>query len=182
MQAFVGVLALIWLLMNPWAGILVLGIFLVGLLLWGFTFMADGVAMMRGASIPMRVEPHFEADHSQEQQRQQGALRRRVERLERHLKDDRSEVGVLRSRNEQLERDLLAARSTRAQGPDDPLYRRVGLHQDAPDWVLVAVQKAHRRHHHPDGYASQHKAEAEQRFKEAEQVFDTIWRQRRRRS
>jgi hypothetical protein len=91
-------------------------------------------------------------------------------------------INVLRSRNEQLERDLLKARSARAQGPDDPLYCRVGLHQDAPDWVLVAVQKAYRKHHHPDGHASHHKAEAEQRFKEAEQVFDAIWRQRGRRS
>ena len=181
MQALVGVLALIWLLMNPWAGILVLGIFLVGLLLWAFTFMADGVAMMRATSVQMRVEPHFEADHSQEQQLEQAALRSRVERLERSLKDARSEVGVLRSRNEQLERDLLKARSTRAQDPDDPLYRRIGLHQDAPDWVLVAVQKAYRKHHHPDGHPSRQKAEAEQRFKEAEQVFDAIWRQRGRR-
>ncbi len=37
MQAFVGVLALIWLLMNPWAGILAFGILLVVLLLWAFT-------------------------------------------------------------------------------------------------------------------------------------------------
>ena len=181
MQAFVGVLALIWLLMNPWAGILAFGILLVGLLLWAFTFMADGVAMMRATSVQMRVEPHFEVDHSQEQRREEGALRRRVERLERHLKDARSEVGVLRSRNEQLERELLKARSARAQGSVDPLYRRVGLRQDAPDWVLAAVQKAYRKHHHPDGYASQQKAEAEQRFKEAEQVFDAIWRQRGRR-
>ena len=133
MQAFAGVLALIWLLMNPWAGILALGILLVGLLLWAFTFMADGVAMMRATSVQMRVEPHFEADHSQEQQLEQAALRRRVERLERHLKDARSEVGVLRSRNEQLDRDLLKARSARAQDSDDPLYCRVGLHKDAPD-------------------------------------------------
>lgn len=36
----------------------------------------------------------------------------------------------------------------------NPVYRRVGLHQDAPEWVIVAVRKAYRKHLHPDGHTA----------------------------
>ncbi len=54
------------------------------------------------------------------------------------------------------------------------LYRKVGLHQDAPAWVIAAVRRAYRAKLHPDAHPASRKAEAERRFKEAEQVFAEI--------
>jgi hypothetical protein len=52
---------------------------------------------------------------------------------------------------------------------------QVGLTEGAPEWVVVAVRKAYRKRLHPDCYGDHRKAEAERRFKEAEQVFAGIW-------
>ncbi len=60
----------------------------------------------------------------------------------------------------------------------NPLFRRVGLDEGVPEWVAVAARRAYRKRLHPDAHPEGRKAEAELRFKEAEQVFDDIWKLR----
>jgi hypothetical protein len=55
------------------------------------------------------------------------------------------------------------------------IFRRVGLDEGCPDFVLKAVRTAYRKQLHPDARPAHEKAEAERRFKEAEAVFDTIY-------
>ena len=79
-----------------------------------------------------------------------------------------------------LQRDLEVARtrSASASGRGHPLFRRVGLDADCPRWVAETVRRAYRAKLHPDAHPPSRKAEAERRFKEAEQVFDEVWRLR----
>ena len=55
------------------------------------------------------------------------------------------------------------------------VYRRVGLDEGCPDFVLRAVRTAYRKQLHPDTRPAHEKAEAERRFKDAEAVFETIY-------
>ncbi len=77
---------------------------------------------------------------------------------------------------ERLEEASQAPSSPSTSG--DPLYRRVGLDQDAPKWVIETVRREYRRRLHPDGKPPGQKAEAERRFKQAEEVFGEIWTMR----
>jgi hypothetical protein len=54
----------------------------------------------------------------------------------------------------------------------------VGLDESCPKWVAEAVRREYRRRLHPDTKQLNQKSEAERRFKEAEGVFDEIWRLR----
>ena len=75
-----------------------------------------------------------------------------------------------------LEHDLELARtrSSAVRGSGHPVYRRVGLHENAPAWVVAAVRRAYRAKLHPDAHPTSRKAEAERRFKVAEGIFDQI--------
>jgi hypothetical protein len=79
-----------------------------------------------------------------------------------------------------LNHDLEVARSqsAAASGRGHPLFRRVGLDADCPRWVAETVRRAYRAKLHPDAHPPSRKAEAERRFKQAEQVFDEVWRLR----
>jgi chromosome segregation ATPase len=87
-----------------------------------------------------------------------------------------------------LERDLLQARRTIQhlqqeldagwQRSGSSIFRRVGLDEKCPDFVMKAARKAYRVELHPDRRPDSQKAEAENRFKEAEAVFDEIYRLR----
>ena len=79
-----------------------------------------------------------------------------------------------------LQRDLEVARtrSAAASGRGHPVFRRVGLDADCPRWVAETVRRAYRAKLHPDAHPASRKAEAERRFKQAEQVFDEVWRLR----
>jgi hypothetical protein len=57
----------------------------------------------------------------------------------------------------------------------NPLYRRVGLDEGCPDFVLKAVRTAYRKQLHPDARPAHEKEEAERRFKEAETVFASLF-------
>jgi hypothetical protein len=57
----------------------------------------------------------------------------------------------------------------------NPLYRRVGLDEECPDFVLKAVRTAYRKQLHPDARPARDKEEAERRFKEAETVFNSLF-------
>ena len=100
----------------------------------------------------------------------------------------RDEVLRLRKREQiiaavitRLNHDLEVARSrsSAASGTGHPLFRRVGLDADCPRWVAEAVRRAYQAKLHPDAHPPFRKAEAERRFKQAEQVFDEVWRLRR---
>lgn len=74
----------------------------------------------------------------------------------------------------------------RAGGPpaddDSPTgesaFARVGLHPNAPQFVIEAARKAWRKHLHPDGHAHEAKADAEEKFKRIEIAFDEIFKSR----
>jgi hypothetical protein len=59
------------------------------------------------------------------------------------------------------------------------LFRRVGLDEGCPDFVLKAVRTAYRRQLHPDTRPAHEKEEAERRFKEAEIVFNSLFQLRK---
>ncbi len=58
------------------------------------------------------------------------------------------------------------------------LYRKVGLAHDCPDFLLKAARLAFRKELHPDVQPGDRRADAEQRFKEAEAAFEEITRLR----
>lgn len=72
---------------------------------------------------------------------------------------------------------LLAREATQSRTTTDPLYRSVGLHERAPDWLVIAARRAYRANLHPDRHP-QHREQAHDRFVRAETVFDTIYAQR----
>jgi hypothetical protein len=60
------------------------------------------------------------------------------------------------------------------------LYRRVGLSETCPEFVLDAAHRAYRKALHPDLQPPRQKLAAERRFKEAEATFADIRRHRKR--
>lgn len=101
-------------------------------------------------------------------------LVRRIEELEEALTVAQRDASALRVRNGDLQRDLRAAQVQQGGTRNNPLYRQVGLDQDAPEWVIAAVRKAYRAKLHPDRYSPRLRAEATRRFQDAEAVFDEI--------
>lgn len=77
---------------------------------------------------------------------------------------------------QEIER-LRAREPTESRMEPDPLYRSVGLHERAPDWLVVAARRAYRANLHPDRHP-RHREQAHDRFVRAETVFDTIYAQR----
>jgi|SRR5215213_2990917 len=57
---------------------------------------------------------------------------------------------------------------------DEVLYAQAGLHPSAPDFLIEAARKAYRKYFHPDRYASDEKSEAEEAFKNMDNIFDLI--------
>jgi len=64
------------------------------------------------------------------------------------------------------------------KGSGHLLFWKVGLDQDAPQWVIEAVRREYQKRLHPDTKPPEQKVEAERRFKSAEEVFSEIWRVR----
>lgn len=89
--------------------------------------------------------------------------------LENMVVEAEAEVEKLRDEIERL-------RSAAASEPDPKaaLFRRVGLNESAPQWLVVAARRAYRAALHPDRHPFRHKIEAERRFIEAEAIFDQI--------
>lgn len=106
------------------------------------------------------------------------AARFRAERsvMEREIAGLKGELARARSRVAELEAQVVTMRASAARdnGSGNPLYRRVGLHQNAPAWVVAAVRRAYRAKLHPDAHPKSRRAEAEKRFKEVEAIFDEI--------
>jgi hypothetical protein len=95
-----------------------------------------------------------------------------VQELQRDLDAARGVIEVLRAQREEVERDLRAARAATQSAAC--LYARVGLVEAAPDWLVVATQRAYRIRFHPDRHPNDRKAEAERTLKAAEEVFFRI--------
>lgn len=92
-----------------------------------------------------------------------------VTALESMVVEAEAEVEKLRS---EIERLRLPAASE--PDPKAALFRRVGLNESAPDWLISAARRAYRVALHPDKHPVHWKQEAERRLKMAEGVFDQI--------
>ena len=79
----------------------------------------------------------------------------------------------------ELERELAKARAAiRPARTPDPVYHRVGLHPDSPNFLIEAARRAFRSQLHPDRHPPRHRQQAHERFVRAEATFDTIYRER----
>lgn len=95
---------------------------------------------------------------------EQAAARNRIFELERVVRQAGETIRNLKQE--------LAAASPRN---GNPIFRRVGLDETCPDFVVKAVRTAYRKALHPDARPAHEKMEAETRFKEAESVFEAIY-------
>ena len=179
MQTIVGLVLMGWLLQQPWGPFLVIGTIILGagLLAWTWTHHFE---LQSAPPIWRRVEPHFDEPRTEEPSPSDRLLLlKQIEQLETDLNEARREANDLRAAKERLERDLNNAKAAQTNTRPNPLFRRVGLDESAPEWLAVAVRRAYRKRLHPDAHPAGRKIEAERRFKAAEQVFDEIWKVRR---
>ncbi|MER2268525.1 hypothetical protein [Methylobacterium oxalidis] len=90
------------------------------------------------------------------------------------------ELKAARKRITCLEGELAEARRRLAARPeaDDPLYRRVGLNEGCPDFVVVSARRAFRAALHPDRHPEARKPAAQARFVAAEEAFTAIYKRR----
>jgi hypothetical protein len=178
MRVIIGLLVAGWFIENPWIVLLVVGTILIsgGLLAW--VWMKHQVQLQTASTSWKRVEPHFEPWTVEQKSSEHLMLLRKIEELEHDLKEARREASVLRSAKERLERDLQSARDTQTRNNPNPLFRRVGLDENVPEWVAVAARRAYRSRLHPDVHPENRKQEAEARFKLVEEVFAQIWKLR----
>jgi uncharacterized small protein (DUF1192 family) len=102
----------------------------------------------------------------------------RVKELETDLILIRETNVALLAEIEQLQAHAASTNAPNSRAAGHPLFRRVGLDQDAPKWVIEAVRKEYRKRLHPDAKPPGQKVEAERRFKEMEAVFAEIWTMR----
>ncbi len=176
MRTLVGLVLMGWLLQQPWTPFLVIGTIVLGagLLAWTST---QHFELQAAPPIWRRVEPHFDEPRTEEQSPSDRLLLlHQIEQLETDLKEARREADTLRAAKERLERDLQNAKAAQTHNRPNPLFRRVGLDENAPEWVVVAARRAYRSRLHPDGHPAHRKAEAERRFKLVEEVFAEIWK------
>lgn len=103
------------------------------------------------------------------------ALRREAEQrsyLERELQ---KVTAALRETESQLQKERQKPPSVSS---GHPVFRRVGLDERAPKWLIAAAKREYRRRLHPDLHPAARKAEATRRFQECEAVFTDIERMR----
>jgi hypothetical protein len=96
------------------------------------------------------------------------------------MKDERDQAISLISTLVKERTRIRAHMATKSRSPEqrNSLYRKVGLDENCPDFLLKAARMAHRKRFHPDIHPEQNRAEAERRFKETELVFEEIRRLR----
>lgn len=82
------------------------------------------------------------------------------------------------ARVDELEGELDEIRRRPTGSTNDPIYRRVGLDADAPDYVVQAARRAHRLALHPDKHPPEQRQAAHERYVAAEAAFDGIARRR----
>jgi hypothetical protein len=175
MRTLVALVLVGWFLQQPWTPFLVIGTIVLGAGLLAWTWVRHW-QLHAAPQTWTRVEPHFEEPQPAEPPQDRLHLLRQIEQLEANLKDTQREADALRTAKERLEHDLKNAKAAKMCNRPNPLFRRVGLDESAPEWVVMAVRRAYRKRLHPDAHPEGRKREAERRFKEAEQVFADIWR------
>jgi hypothetical protein len=174
MRTLVGLTVIGWLLQHPWTPFVVIGAIVLGAGLLALKW-TQHFELQAAPPIWRRVEPHFDEPRTEEQSPSDRLLLlSHIEQLETDLKEARREANALRAEKERLERDLEKAKVAESHNRTNPLFRRVGLDENAPEWVVLAVRRAYRKHLHPDAHPAGRKIKAERRFKAAEQVFDEI--------
>lgn len=79
---------------------------------------------------------------------------------------------------EALDAELAEVRRRPDVTSGDPIYRRIGLDPDAPDYIVQAARRAHRVALHPDQHPPERRQTAHDRYVTAEAAFDEIKRRR----
>jgi hypothetical protein len=97
-----------------------------------------------------------------------------VAALETLVSKAQAEVEALRAEVDRLRSAARAAKAEKRAEPEVTIHRRVGLSENAPQWLIAAARRAYRSQLHPDRHPPRIKAEAERRFIEAEGIFDQI--------
>lgn len=136
---------------------------IAGLVLWvgsllGMTLMETVAAMIREQHQAQR-----QLDVDRERRRQAVALAARDAQIEA------------------LKADLAQARSNfgaRQETDNERTFRQVGLHPQAPAFLVTAARRAYRLTLHPDKH-TRHRAEAHSRYLKAEAAFERIAELRR---
>ncbi|MBM0204435.1 hypothetical protein JNW90_16055 [Micromonospora sp. STR1s_5] len=166
MQPVLALAVIIWIVGNPWALAVValLAIAVIAFFLWDASRSTFGF----GALSIRPVGPN------------RRALAATVDELSTALRAAQEEIEGLRQSNRELQNRARAARRVEEPSQEQALFRRVGLHPDAPEWVVASVQRAYRAKLHPDRHPPRLKEAAERRFKEAEAIFDRIEQERAR--
>ncbi|WP_128754934.1 hypothetical protein [Methylobacterium sp. GXF4] len=103
------------------------------------------------------------------------------QRLEEYRGDHAVRLAEREARITALEVDLAQARlasTTLSETEEDRLYRRVGLHPQAPEFLVHAARRIYRIQLHPDRHRH-HAPQAHQRYLRAEATFEDIARLRR---
>src|SRR5215203_5290212 len=140
MRTVVGLVIVGWLVQQPWIAMVVVGTILLGAGLAAWTWVQH-LKLQAAPVASSRVEPHFEP-WTAEKASEHSILLRKIEKLEHDLKQARQDASALRSDKERLQRDLQRAKAEAAHPRSSPnqLYRRVGLDENAPEWVVVTVR------------------------------------------
>lgn len=152
MRVLLVLAALGWIISLPWTALLGYFVLIV---------IAIAVLWLISVSIERRAVSNSSAGHTIDANY--------VTALENIVVEAEAEVEKLRGEIERL-------RSAAASEPDPKaaLFRRVGLDENAPHWLVAAARRAYRAALHPDRHPFRHKSEAERRFIEAEAIFDQI--------
>lgn len=144
MRAFLVLAALGWLISQPWMAVFgyIVLIVIAIVVMWVLSVLIERRAVSNwsgGSTI----------DHNY------------VAALEAMVVEAEAEVETLRA-------ELQRCRSAAAAAEPDPktaLYRRVGLADSAPEWLISAARRAYRVALHPDQHPPHRKQEAEYLFK-----------------
>lgn len=153
MRALVVLIVLGWLISLPWASIMM---WFLGLLIVGFVLCAVARHFVKARAQTARTGRPIDADY--------------LVALERLLADAEAETRILRVEIAGLRASPSAAARSRVAA----LHARVGLTENAPEWLIASARKAYRSRLHPDRHPPHRRQEAEDRYKQAEQVFDEI--------
>jgi hypothetical protein len=92
--------------------------------------------------------------------------------MRRYLAIAAEEIAVLRKRLADAEAEIKHLKETPADGS---AHARVYLTPNAPLWLIVEARRAFRRRYHPDKQTDPAKRQnAEEIFKRAEEVFESL--------
>lgn len=146
--AFIG-----WLMSQPWVALLAYLVLIVAaiVIMW-FLSVAIERRTISPWSNSRAIDPNY------------------VSALETMVAEAEAEVERL---NTEIER-LRASRSIPEADSKAALFRRVGLCENAPEWLVTAARRAYRSALHPDRHPAHRKQEADRRFKLAEATFEAI--------